>query len=84
MVLLNDHYVPDPVLSTLVLEAGAIIIPIFQMQKLRHREGKSIAQGLTAGEQQSSYRACSLCLSTALPLLHIWTKETFQKMVDKL
>ena len=29
MVLLNDHYVPDPVLRALVLEAGAIIIPIF-------------------------------------------------------
>ena len=59
MVLLNDHYVPDPVLSPLVLEAGAILIPIFQMQKLRHRQSKSIAQGCTAGEWQSSYRACS-------------------------
>ena len=62
MVLLNDDYVPDPVLSPLGLEAGAIIIPIFRMQKLRHREGKSIAQGLTTGEWQSGSRAHFLCL----------------------
>lgn len=41
MVLLNDHYVPDPVLSPLVLEAGAIIILIF---RCRNRGTKRVNQ----------------------------------------
>lgn len=38
-------------LSQQPCEAGTMIItPIFQVGKLRHREGKSLAHGLTLGE----------------------------------
>lgn len=47
------------------------------MKKLRHREGKSIAQGLTTGKWWAGSRGHSLCLYAVLP------NTGFQKMLDK-
>ena len=79
IALLNGDYVPDPILSTLILETGTIIIPIYQMKRLRHRVGKSIAQGLIADEWLYDFGSHILLpvWCTDFPLLYLQTKSRF-------